>query len=165
VLIVLDACTLINLVNGEVLDRVLDLPDCQFLVSPIVREELPSVAEAVDHAVESGRLSFVDDEIISAREFAAAKQVMHLGNGETECILAAEKLECHVACDDRQARQKAKDRLGDPNRVIGSIGLLRMLYGAELLTQEQAFVAYGLMRDRGGYLPDLPVGTFAQKTA
>jgi predicted nucleic acid-binding protein len=165
VLIVLDACTLINLVNGEVLDRVLDLPNCQFLVSPMVREELPTIAEAVDHAVESRRLSFVDDEIISAKEFAEAKQVMHLGNGETECILAAEKLGCHVACDDRQARQKAKDRLGDASRVVGSIGLLRMLCDANFFNQEQAFAAYRLMCGRGGYLPDLTVDAFVRKPA
>lgn len=164
-LIVLDACTLINLVNGEVLAQVLNLPGCQFLVSPMVQEELPSIAEAVDHAVGSGRLNFVDDEVISAKEFAEAKRAMHLGNGETECILAAEKLECHVACDDRQARQRAKDRLGDPNRVVGSIGLLRMLCETGFFNQEQALAAYRLMRDRGGYLPDVTVDTFAPNPA
>jgi predicted nucleic acid-binding protein len=162
---ILDACTLINLVNGEVLAQILDLPDCEFLVSPMVRDESSSIAQAVDHAVESGRLGFVDDEIIPAVEFARAKRAMRLGNGETECILAAERLGCHMACDDQQARRRATERLGDASRVIGSIGLLRILCSAHLMPPEQALAAYSLMRSRGGYLPELGLEAFADNCA
>lgn len=158
---ILDACTLINLVNGEVLALVLELPNDEFLVSPMVRDESSSIAQAVDHAVESGRLSYVDDEIIPANEFAQAKREMRLGNGETECILAAERLGCHIACDDQQARQRAGERLRDTGRVTGSIGLLRRLCATNLMVPEQALAAYNLMRSRGGYLPVIKLEDFA----
>jgi predicted nucleic acid-binding protein len=161
VLMILDACTLINLVNGEVLAMVLGLPDDEFLVSPMVRDESSSIAQAVDHAVQSGRLGYVDDDIIPANEFARAKREMRLGNGETECILAAERLGCHIACDDHQARLRATERLHDADRVTGSIGLLRRLCGANLMTPEQVLAAYNLMRSRGGYLPALGLEDFA----
>lgn len=159
---ILDTCTLINLVNGEVLPQVLILPNYQFLVSPMVRDESSSIAQAVDYAVSTGQLGFVDDNVFSANEFAAAKQAMRLGNGETECILAAERLECLVACDDQQARRKAAERLGKPERVIGCIRLLRLLVDSHVLSSEQAFVAYQLMRDRGGFLPILKKNDFAE---
>jgi len=39
------------------------------------------------------------------------------------------------------------------SRLTGSIGLLREAVKAGLLTQAEAFAAYRLMRERGGFLP------------
>lgn len=158
-IIILDASTLINLANGGVLSVVLSLPDVRFLVSSIVRGESKSVVSAVDAVIADGVLGLVDDDLISIRSFRAAKVRFGLGAGETECILAAEQMGCVLACDDLAARSAAKKTLG-ADRVRGSIGLLRMAVEVQMLNREAAYLAYRLMRNRGGYLPELSADDF-----
>ncbi len=140
---ILDASTLLNLANGEVLSKVLRLPGTSFQVS----------------GVEAGRLALVDDKLISVSRFLRAKAEWQLDNGETECILAAAEVGCSVACDDKAARKVIARVLGE-SRVTGSIGLLREAVQAGLLTQAEAFAAYQLMRQRGGFLPAVAQAEF-----
>lgn len=156
---VLDASTLINLANGEVLGVVLGIPGIQFQVSQVVKGESKSVAAAVDAAISADMLSLIDDSLISAKDFSEAKLQMNLDDGETECILAARALGCTIACDDRAARSIIRSSLG-PARLTGSIGLLRLAIKSNLLTAEAAFDAYILMRERGGYLPTMAMSDF-----
>lgn len=149
---ILDASTLLNLANGEVLSKVLRLPGITFQVSGVVRDESRTIAQAIDAAVDAGRLALVDDKLISVSRFLRAKAEWQLDNGETECILAAAAIGCSVACDDKAARKVISKTLGD-SRLTGSIGLLREAVRAGLLTQAEAFAAYRLMRERGGFLP------------
>ena len=153
-IVILDASTLINLVNGEVLATILNIPGATFQMSAAVRSESRSIAKAIDAAVAEGRLGLVDDSLISASAFREAKRLMQLGDGETECILAAVSMHCVIGCDDRAARKRAKQRL-DAGKVIGSIGLLRMAINAGLMSPEAAFASYASMVARGGYLPHL----------
>jgi predicted nucleic acid-binding protein len=154
VAIVLDASTLINLVNGEVFAVVLQIPNTTFLISDAVKKETKSIASAVDEAVGSTLVKIIDDNLIPASRFADAKKAMNLGDGETECILAAEILSLSIACDDNAARTSATARLGR-HRVTGSIGLLRNAVVNNLISCAQAYQAYELMKQRGGYLPNL----------
>lgn len=155
-IVILDASTLINLVNGEVLAEILSIPGAAFQMSAAVRTESKSIAEE--------RLGLVDDSLISVSAFREAKRLMQLGDGETECILAAASMGCAFGCDDQAARKRAKQRLGTGN-LIGSIGLLRMTINAGLLSSEAAFASYGLMLARGGYLPQLAPSDFKASTA
>jgi len=159
VIVILDASTLINLVNGEVLAEVLSIPGMEFQMSAAVRAESKSIAQAIDAAIAGGRVSLVDDSLISAGAFRDAKRQMQLGDGETECILAAALIGCAMGCDDRAARKHARQRLG-ADKLTGSIGLLRMSIEAGLLSSEAAFAGYGLMINRGGYLPHLTSSDF-----
>ena len=158
-IVILDASTLINLVNGGVLSEVLNLPDHRFLVSGVVRNESRSVAAAVDVAVSTDKLGLVDDGVISANAFREAKREMQLDDGETECILAAQAMACAIGCDDRAARAFAKRELGEAS-LTGSIGLLRQAVVAGLITQSFAFASYKLMVARGGYLPTIDEAGF-----
>lgn len=158
-ILVLDASTLINLANGEVLGVVLTLPGSQFLVSSVVRRESKTIARAIDTAVAAGRLGLIDDNLISAALFRQTKRRLKLDDGETECIIAADNLGASIACDDGAARAAATRELG-AGRVTGSIGLLRQARQTGSLTSEQAYAAYRLMVQRGGYLPDLPESYF-----
>ncbi len=158
-IVILDASTLINLVNGEVLAEILNIPGAAFQMSAAVRSESKSIALAIDAAVASGSLGLVDDSLISVTAFREAKRLMELGDGETECIMAAAALGCSIGCDDRAARRHATQRLG-ADRLMGSIGLLRMAIGARLLDPEAAFASYSLMIARGGYLPQLALSEF-----
>ncbi|MGK6308656.1 hypothetical protein [Variovorax sp. DT-64] len=156
---ILDASTLLNLANGEVLSKVLRLPGTSFQVSGVVRDESRTVAQAIDAAVAAGRLALVDDKLISVSRFLRAKAEWQLDNGETECILAAAEVGCSVACDDKAARKVIARVLGE-SRLTGSIGLLREAARAGLLTQAEAFAAYSLMRERGGFLPTVAEAEF-----
>lgn len=156
---ILDASTLLNLANGEVLSKVLRLPGTSFQVSGVVRDESRTVAQAIDAAVAAGRLALVDDKLISVSRFLRAKAEWQLDNGETECILAAAEVGSSVACDDKAARKVIVKILGE-DRLTGSIGLLREAVKAGLLTQAEAFAAYRLMRERGGFLPAIDEAGF-----
>lgn len=149
---ILDASTLLNLANGEVLSRILRIPGVTFQVSAVVRDESRTIAQAIDAAVAAGRLALVDDRLISVAQFVKAKAQWQLDDGETECILAAATLGCSVACDDKAARNVITATLGKA-RLSGSIGLLRHAIKTGLLTNAEAFSAYQLMRERGGFLP------------
>ena len=153
-IVVVDASTLINLANGEALSAVLSLTGMRFLVSGAVRDESRSIAAAIKDAVAAGKLELVDDALITLRAFTEAKRQLRLGDGETECILAAEQLGCSIACDDRAARAASIARFGQA-RLIGSIGLLRLARQEGLVTRADAFASYELMRQRGGYLPSV----------
>ena len=158
-IVVLDASTLINLVNGEVLGKVLRIPGAQYLVSAVVRGESKSISEAIDIAVETELLGLVNDELITIAQFRQAKRELRLDDGETECILAALALDCSIGCDDGAARACAERALG-AQRLTGSIGLLRKAVVAGLLTADEAFASFSLMKVRGGYLPDLGLADF-----
>lgn len=151
---ILDASTLLNLANGEVLSTVLRLPSVTFQVSAVVRDESRTIRDAIDAAVEAGHLELVDDKLISVVRFLRAKDEWNLDNGETECILAATAIGCSVACDDKNARKVITKALGEEH-LTGSIGLLREAVKAGLLTQSNAYAAYQLMRKRGGFLPEI----------
>ena len=151
---ILDASTLLNLANGEVLSKILRLPGVTFQVSAVVRDESRTIAQAIDAAVAVERLALVDDRLIGVAQFLRAKAEWQLDNGETECILAAAAVGCSVACDDKAARKVISKTLGE-KRLTGSIGLLREAVKAGLLTRPEAFAAYRLMRERGGFLPEI----------
>lgn len=156
---VLDASTLINLANGEVLAAVLATTNTRFLISSAVRRESKSIAHAVDAAVASGQLGLVDDNLIPVSLFQRMQTALKLGEGETECLIAAASLNCGLACDDGAAREAAAKDLG-PDRVIGSLRLLQMACRAGTLSASQAENGYRLMIARGGFLPPLPKGYF-----
>ncbi len=158
-IVVLDASTLINLDNGDVLAEVLSLPSKTFQVSPEVVRESRTVAKGIKAAVELGDINWVDDTSIDAEEYEEALSIWELGPGETECILAAKALGCLVACDDGAARKVIEREIG-VSRMTGTVGLLREAVIAELITAEDAIEAYQQMKRLGGFLPTLSLADF-----
>lgn len=158
-IVVLDASTLINLDNGEILAVVLALPGRSFRISSEVLRESRTVAKAIKAAVERGDIDWVDDTAIDAKEYEDALGVWELGPGETECILAAKALGCSVACDDGAARKVIEREIG-ATRMTGTVGLLREAVAAGLVTAEEACEAYHQMKCLGGFLPKLSLSDF-----
>lgn len=158
-IVVLDASTLINLDNGDVLAKVLSLPGWTFQISSEVLRESRSVAKAIKGAVERGDIDWVDDTAIDAEEYKDALADWELGPGETECILAAKAQGCSVACDDGAARRVVEREIGVP-RMTGTVGLLREAIVAGVVTAEEAFEAYQQMKRLGGFLPKLSLADF-----
>jgi predicted nucleic acid-binding protein len=159
VIVILDASTLINLANGEVFATVASLPGRSFKVSDVVRQESKTVGLAIQAAIKRGDIAWVDADLIDAGQYGDALDLWGLGPGETECILAAQMLDCFVACDDGAARKVIKQKSVGV-QLTGSIGLLRDAVAAGFLSSAHAFEAYELMKVRGGYLPDLKLDDF-----
>src|ERR1700733_14212860 len=86
--VVLDACTLINLINGEVLQKVSLLPDFYLYVGDNILEQ-----EILDHAqklyiellISNSEIKILQSSV-SLNEFIDLKSKYGLGDGETECL-------------------------------------------------------------------------------
>jgi len=151
---ILDACSLINLINGEVLEDVLELPEHRFAVGPQVLGECGGDATIIG-AQFGARLTELSDEDLRATLFFDLLERYGLGPGETECLAFAIVNDGNVCSDDRKAREMAAEELG-VERVLGTARLLRDTVAAGLLTPEQGERAYEKMRVSGGFLPILP---------
>jgi predicted nucleic acid-binding protein len=158
--LVVDACSWINLVNGNgALAVVLRLPGFEWHVGPLVRDECGDLAE-VEAAVGEGNVNALDDSLIGVNAFTALRTKHRLGPGETECIAFAMALGFGVCTDDGRAREAAATELGK-DRLIGSIGLLKRSVSAGLITAAGALDMYEHMVARGAYLPVCAVTDFA----
>jgi predicted nucleic acid-binding protein len=157
--VIIDASTLLNLTNGDVLELALALPQDDFFVSAEVRKESKTIAALIDELNIVGLLHFVDDDAISVDELGSSMAAWELGAGECECILAAKLDGSTVACDDYKARIRIQTELGR-DRLSGSIGILASLVVAGLLSSGNAFQSYLRMRDAGGFLPALAAEYF-----
>ena len=117
----IDACSLINLRKGGVLDVVLKLEDHEFSVEGFVDEESGSFLQPY---YEQGLLTKLSDEKVPSSAFSALLSHYDLGFGETECIAFEAMDDICVCSDDLKARKAARSELGD-GRVIGTLFLLR----------------------------------------
>lgn len=162
-IVLLDASTVINLVNGGVFGAVLGIEGVHFQVGSLVKDEASSAAEVLDLELAKGSLTLAEDGLVSYSAFLAAKNDMGLGDGETECILIASAIQSKIACDDGRARKAAIERLGHESLVTGSLGLMRRACSQGLISTEAAHLAYKEMRNLGGYLPQIDVGFFVEE--
>ena len=152
----IDACSLINLQKGDVLEIVLRLPAHEFFVGAFVQEECGPFLKPF---LESGLLKELSDQRMSFAAFSEILARYDLGFGETECIVFAALDAMAVCSDDAKARRSAQAELGE-NRVTGTLFLLRECVKDGALTSHGALVAYEQMRAKGAFLPDLPDGYF-----
>jgi predicted nucleic acid-binding protein len=151
-----DACALFNLHNGGVLETVVSLGDCPFILSRAVYSEARSITEELDRLIAVEKLNWIDDGAIPAAEFLRLKEEFDLGDGETECLSAALHLDCRLVFDDMAARTAGAGLIG-VERVTGSIGMLRACVNAGSLERGAAYQAYELMKTMGGFLPNMSI--------
>ncbi|WP_257555734.1 hypothetical protein [Sphingobium sp. CFD-2] len=159
-MVLMDACSIINLSNAHSLERVVLLPDYRLAVSPTVVGECNTGAatEIVDlHA--AGLLDFVDIDAVPTDRYFDLLSELALGEGETECIAIAEMRDCLLCCDDRKARRCASDIIGE-ERLMGSLRLLRFSVHQHLMSGDEAMEFYHTMIDCGGFLPNVNLEYF-----
>jgi predicted nucleic acid-binding protein len=154
--LVTDACSLIILDKGGVLETALKLREHMFFVGSFVKDE--SGPLILPH-LQVGSLTELPDDRLSLSRFTELLERYGLGYGETECIAFAISENMSVCSDDAKARKAAQAELG-LDRVVGSIFLLRECVKAGSLSTRQAFLAYELMKSRGAFLPDLQEDQF-----
>lgn len=161
--IVLDASSIINLVNGSAFNTILNISGCQFFIGPQSAEECGDEAgQVLTSAIERNTVTMINDDDIPAADFIALLEEHGLGSGETECLMFCKLLGLSICSDDRQARNVAKRTLGR-DRVTGSLGLLRRVVQAHSLTASDAFSIYQRMKLQGGFLPIVDVSFFSKQ--
>lgn len=158
----LDACTIVFLTNGEVLDTILKLAGRTWLVGQIVSDECRHKGQVIpklQQAIDDGRITVLDGSDINAADFLNLLDKYKLGDGETECLTYAIS-NGHIICtDDKKARNIITNLLGQ-DKVIGSLGLLKEAVQESLLTSVEAMQVYHLMIARGAFLPSIPLDFF-----
>ncbi len=152
--VVLDSCTLINLINANVLMRVCSLNDYSFFIGELVYEECCEVDEQkviIDTFIDTRKITILKNKI-SISEFKDIKNSYSLGNGESESIALAKKFNYVVATDDSKARNSAMKEVGR-TKLCGSIFLLRELVQRGIVTCVEAQSLQNKMKSLGGFLP------------
>ena len=154
--IILDTCSLINLINSRGLDSCAKLDKCTLFIGPIVLGECSeNTARVILELVNNGSVKQLSDDEIPIDIFLGLLANHNLGEGETECIACASNADYIVCSDDRQARCVAKAQLGF-NKIIGSARLLKWCVDEKLLICGQANAQFLAMKNAGGFLPKLP---------
>ncbi len=159
---VIDACSLINLQNGGGLPLVLQLGRSSLQVGPIVVGEIGTEIEEALRA--SGAATFVDDSDVPAAAYLTLLGKHHLGEGETEALVLAQKHGFTLCSDDRKAREVGKKLLGE-DRVIGSLRLMRWCVEEDICKCTRAYETSVAMREHGGFVPALPQEFFCEAAA
>lgn len=158
--VITDASSIINLSNADALQLVTALPNVRICVSPLVVGECEPTcaAELLAHKT-NGTIHFVDPSAISSERFLELFEAHELGEGETECLALLLDGDFVFCCDDNKAR-KIGASLVAPEKVVGSIRLLKWAVSSQRCTAEEAFSCYELMKEAGGFLPNVTVDWF-----
>ncbi|MDE0693489.1 MAG: hypothetical protein OXI55_14775 [Gammaproteobacteria bacterium] len=156
----IDSSAVINLSNVDALFLLRSLPGREFCVTQTVVDECwPTCGEELAIEIATDGLSVVDDAHIDTARFLDLLDTHSLGRGETESIVACEKLGLALCCDDKRARSLAHKLLGH-GRVAGTIAVLRWSVADMIAAPEAAYAMYREMRAKGGFLPDLRQSEF-----
>lgn len=152
--IIIDACSLINLVNGDMLGIVLALPHHFYCLGSIVLSEAESASSQVEDQIAAGKLECLKPSEISAQLYLQNLSQFELGQGETECITYALTGEYCVCTDDMKARNVIQQLIGK-KRLTGTPALMIEAVKQRLLSPQEANDAYAIMIAAGGFLPPL----------
>jgi len=149
----LDSSSVINLHNADALGLVIQLKRCRFWLPPMVLSECQvGSAAALLELQATNAIGFIDDDIVPTELFLELLERHDLGDGETECISICQINGHGLCCDDRKARELARAMFG-PDRVIGTIRVLRWCVEERLIDCQNAYALFRSMRSAGGFLP------------
>lgn len=152
----LDSSCVINLVNAGALELVCGLDGIEWWLPPaVVDESGPTCAAVTLDLQQRGLINFLDDNHVDSEQFLALLDAHRLGAGETECVAIAAVTDYHICCDDRRARAMAAGIVG-PDRVFGTIRVLRWCVEQQRMNCTEARRFLRSMRESGGFLPDTP---------
>lgn len=159
-MVLMDACSVINLSNVGRLETVANLERCRLGISPEVAGECNTgAALQIFQLAESGAIDLISDDDVPSDRFFDLRDNLKLGNGETECIAIAEIRPFLFCCDDKKARVAASNLLGQ-KRVLGSLRLLKWCVEDVMITSEEALASYVEMIHCGGRLPTIGIDYF-----
>lgn len=154
--IVIDTCSLINMMNGQVLSEILTLTSCKFYIGNLVYDEVSQVKsqkETIDNSINLGNLILISNDV-PLSQFLSLKRKYQLGDGETESIGHCLNHGYQLSSDDFKARTSGGKELIQAN-VIGSLYLLREAVRQKIVACNDAMSAYTIMKIKGGFLPEI----------
>lgn len=153
---VLDACTVINLYNAEILEDVLLLGGISFYIGDLVLDECSKntdQSQCFNLLINDGKLNFLNDKL-ELSELLQVKELFFLGIGESESIALAYKFNFNIATDDKKARSASRIQLGE-DRLSGSIYFIKQLIIDGVIECNRGLFLIQLMKSRGGFLPNV----------
>jgi predicted nucleic acid-binding protein len=158
----IDACAVMNLVNGGEAEHWLARIHSRPHVTPVVEGECTgkTQTEKAFHALLEAELLERSDAQVSADALTSFITEHDLGAGESEAILSCIESGRHLWSDDKRARTVGTTILGEA-RVAGTLRVMKSLVQLEDLTADSAFQAYGRMRAAGGFLPNRAAAWFS----
>lgn len=159
--VILDASSIINLINGDMLQRTATIPAMSFYVGDgLLETEILNDFQKImlDTLIADGKIGLLETSI-SLSEYVKLKDKYDLGSGETECIALCRSYRYIICSDDKKARKAASAELGESN-VIGSLFILKEAVKHEIVTCNAAKESFALMKHKGGFLPNIPVDYF-----
>jgi predicted nucleic acid-binding protein len=150
---IIDNCSLVNLVNCNLLAHCINGLSHSFFITPIVcdKECTSECKIQVDALIASGHLSKLPF-IPNVAEFIRLANDFSIDDGECESILACQSYNFALVSDDKAARRCAENLLGEKNRT-GSLGLIKQLVAAGSIACAEAIKAYHEIRNTGGFIP------------
>lgn len=152
--IVLDTSSIINFINGSVIDQVLKMANHRFFMGEqlLNKEILDGVQKIIVEALIAKKRITVLPSAVTLSLVVDLQNKFRLGLGETECIALCKTCNKAICTDDLKARKFAAVELGDIY-VYGSLSLLKESVKAGVLNCEKVIVSYQLMIEKGGFLP------------
>ena len=159
--VVLDACSIINLINGNLLQKVILLPSYKYFIGELLFEQelLNNIQKIKIQACIDNKNIMLLNSIITLSEFNTLKSLYDLGLGETECIALCKRFDYHISTDDLKARYSAEKELGK-EKVIGSLYFLKKLKETGITSTEESYKSYLSMKKAGGFLPKIDQSFF-----
>ena len=161
--VVVDACTLINLINGQVLQEVPLLSSHNIYVSDnLLDQEILNQSQKIfiEFLISENKIILLEFDLLLS-DFTALKLKYDLGDGETESIALCKKHHFLIASDDFKARKCAIKELGE-ERIVGSLYFLRELVRQNFISCEDAKISFKAMKRKGGYLPKINDNYFCE---
>lgn len=160
--LIIDSCSLINVVKAGLADELKNDPCLQLVVGPVVREEVWRTPNDGRVLVPRTLVTDIHEEV-DASELVELMDRCLIGPGEAEAIILADRLNLFLFCDDRRGRRVASDLFGE-DRVIGTLGLALHL-ARESGCVQQLYERYDNARAEGAFLPSHTRGSFAEASA
>ena len=162
--IILDACSLINLLNCSVFQEVASLSGYEFFIGNLVMEECLSKSDPTHNIfiqllIQKGSMQLIPLSQMSKSDFENYLKKYNLGDGETECITLSSNANYIICSDDKAARDSIEKEFGR-SRLTGSLGLIKETVGEGLISCNIALEKYKIMIEKGGFLPQVASGFF-----
>lgn len=153
--LILDACSVINLINCNQLGNCSNIPYFIFYIGYSAYDEVCKIESqkvVLDGLIDQGTIVLFEKDI-KIETLSELYKKYDLGDGETEAITIAMHNEMMVCCDDRKARNAAAKEIGG-TKVVGSLTLLKNAVDVSIIKCTKAFDSYVDMKDKGGFLPN-----------
>ncbi|WP_417372263.1 hypothetical protein [Gelidibacter japonicus] len=141
--------------NSDRLSDVLSLRNTNFIITPAVYDEVSKVPEQLiklDKYIATGQILHYQGDL-NVEVLDQLFETYDLGDGETEAVLLSQERGYQICCDDKRARGMAEYEVGE-SRVMGSLRLLKFVVAEEIIECTDAYSAYRIMIQKGGFLPN-----------